>query len=109
MKHGARDADRGPKPKTPAAAAGIDGWLRIQRFLWRGFERGEIVFKRQKSKMQTRLAAQVAVGPAANEVVNVVVVQRRIRIESQIAVHQSESAPPRHESTNDGPSHRRWR
>ena len=65
------------------------------------------MFKGQIAELHARLATEVAVWPATDQVVGSFLVQRGIGIETEIAIHPSKAALARHEAANDGPGHRR--
>src|SRR6266446_10143528 len=58
-------------------------------------------------RIHARLAAQIAIRPAANEIVDTEVVEPRLRPKAEVAVHQSKTAFAGHETADNGPGHRR--
>ena len=64
------------------------------------------MLKRHAVGVHARLATQVAIRPPADKVVHAHVVEGRIRPEAKVAIHQSETAPARHETAHDRPGHR---
>ncbi len=67
------------------------------------------MLERQIAVLHPRLTAEIAIRASRHQVEYSFFIQRRIGVKSQVPVHEAESALPRHESANDGPSHRRRR
>src|SRR6185369_7181224 len=65
------------------------------------------MLERHRSVLHPGLAAQIAEWPAAHQVVDSHLVECRIGIESQIAIHQAETASARHEAAHNRPGHGR--
>src|SRR5207244_3384931 len=95
------EEERQEEPEAPAGAGRVEDRLRVEGLLRRRLERRERVLEGQLPVLHARLAAEVAVRPTANQIENAGLVEVRIGVEAQVAVHQAEAAPARHEVADD--------